>query len=145
YYYLPFRAQPGDPAGALLRLPGDAGRTGARGAPEVGQGVVEVLHLALLAFEAREVHCAAVDSGGCAGLEAIHLQSHLLQLFGQIECRGVPCAPAGDSRPRTYMDTATEEGARCDHHRACAEPAAFEGLHTAGAVAVEDEPGNGAL
>src|SRR4029079_17570386 len=69
-----------DPARELLRMAGPAASP-ARLSPEVRPGIVELLDLAFLAFEAREVHRPAVDSRRRARLEARDGESHLVQLL----------------------------------------------------------------
>ncbi len=74
--------------------------------PEVRPGKIEVLDLALLPRQQVETHRPAVDARRCARLEARHLQTHALQLLGQVGGRGLAGTTAGERRRGPYVDAA---------------------------------------
>ena len=111
----------------------------------MGPGIVKIIDLAFLALEAIECDRPSVDAGRSAGLEACHFESGSLDLFCEVDGRGLSSAPAGDARVRSYVDATAKERAGRDNNAAGTKAPALHRFHTGKFIALEDQSGDGAL
>jgi hypothetical protein len=109
--------------------------------------VVELLDLAFLALQLREIDRPAINAWRSSGLESSNGQSCLLELFGEMRSCAFPSAAAGEPGVGTDVDASAEESAGGDDDCSRTEAPSLEGLHADYAFSVlgKQKPGDGSL
>jgi hypothetical protein len=83
--------------------------------------IIELLDLAVLWLESRQVDCTTIDTWRRASLESRDLESDVLQLLREMRCRRFASATTGESRFCSDMYSATEERPGRDNDTARSE------------------------
>src|SRR5688500_18914912 len=103
----------------------------ARRCPEVRPGVVELVDLALLPLQRREIHRSSIDARRRPRLEATYDETEQLELLCEINRRQLARPPAGYPCVRPDVNASTQEGAGRDHDRVGTKATLLQRLHTA--------------
>ena len=101
---LPFGLEVCDPTGHLFGMTRRRCVATLR-APEMGPRIIELLDLAFLDFQDREINGSSVDSWWRTGLETRHCQACLLQLLSKVSTRSLPRSTTGDLCSRSDVDS----------------------------------------
>src|SRR5438477_5641866 len=121
------------------------GARSSRSRPEVGPRVIELLDLAVLALQVRQIDGSPIDTRRRPGLEARNLQPELLELLGEMD-RGRLAGPAaGDLCLGPDVDASAQERARRHHDGTRPEATSFERFDALYFVALDPQPGNRSL